>query len=102
MSDRPKNAEAQGGEQLFKNMDEQERLYAPEEVPGTALPPGEVDAGGTAASGTALPESDQRTVPVSGPLPTAGSTQPVPIPIRAPTESEEEVPRDEGAERHRE
>jgi hypothetical protein len=95
MSDRPKDAEAQGGEQLFKNMDEQERIYAPEEVPGTTLPPEEVDAGGTAASGTALPESDQRTVPVAGPLPTAGSTQPVPVPVRAPTESEGEGPRDE-------
>ncbi len=95
MSDRPKDTEAQGGEQLFKNMDEQERIYAPEEVPNTALPPEEVDEGGTAASGTAVPESDQRTVPVAGALPISGSTGPVPVPVRAPTESEEEGPRDE-------
>ena len=94
MSDRPKDAQASGGEQLFKNMDEQERMYAPEEVPDTELPVEEVDVGGTAASGTAVPASDTRTVPVSGAHPAAGGTQPVPVPVRAPTE-EEETRRDE-------
>jgi hypothetical protein len=34
-------------------MDEQERIYAPEEVPGGVQVPQEMDEGGTAASGTA-------------------------------------------------
>ncbi len=65
MTDQPANTGAQGGEQLFQGMDEQERLYAPEEVPGTDLPVEEVDRGGTAASGSAVAsyEAEQVTEP---------------------------------------
>ncbi len=96
MSDQPKNAEGQGGEQLFQNMDEQERVYAPEEVPGTTLPPGEADVGGTAASGTAVSarEGDQEErVEVARVRPVTGSTDPVPVAV--PTEPVEEGLRNE-------
>jgi hypothetical protein len=48
MSDKP----------LFEKMDEQERVYAPEQVPGAVDAPSEVDQGGTAGSGTAVNAGD--------------------------------------------
>jgi len=58
-------------EPLFQNMDEQEQTYAPEEVPGSDIPPVEQDRGDTSAEGTAVAtdEGDQtttRTVPIRG------------------------------------
>ena len=38
---------------LFQNTDDQERAYAPEQLPGTNLPDEEIDRGGTAGSGAA-------------------------------------------------
>ncbi len=53
MSDQPANTGTEGGGHLFQGMDEQERIYAPEEVPGADLPDIEVDQGGTVGGGTA-------------------------------------------------
>jgi hypothetical protein len=55
MSDKP----------LFENMDEQERVYAPEQVPGAVGPDAEVDQGGTAGSGTAVSTGDTAAGPVA-------------------------------------
>ncbi len=78
MTDRPANTGEQGGERpLFENMDEQERLYAPEEVPDAELPPEEVDTGGTAASGTGIP-GDVADTPAAIPMGTGGSGGAVP------------------------
>lgn len=81
MSDQQQKANKQGGDRLFENMDEQERLYAPEQVPGATQPAHEVDEGGTAASNAAATSSDQ-AVPARGVLPVAGSTAPFPVPVR--------------------
>ncbi len=106
MSDHPDHAQGQGNDQLFKGIDEQERLYAPEEVPDTEVPAEEVDAGGTAASGTAVSSSDlaltnvaseHDTEPTAWPHPGAGAghTQPVPIPASPSTDTEGVAPHDE-------
>lgn len=100
MSDQPANANTGGG-QLFKKIDEQERIYAPEQVPGEVHDPDEVDAGGTAASGTAAPaqegvgaradtgshgetiagaDGDQGTVPVVGVRTDVSMANPMPLP----------------------
>ena len=51
-------------EPLFQGQEEQERVYAPEEVPGTDIPPVERDAGATSADNTAVatdPDRDTTT-----------------------------------------
>jgi hypothetical protein len=55
MSDKP----------LFQNSDEQERIYAPEEVPGTDLPAQEVDASGTAGVDTSRNLEPPAAAPVA-------------------------------------
>ncbi len=60
-TDRPKEHRE---EALFHGQEEQERRYAPEEVPGTDIPPVERDAGATAADNTAVatdPDQDTTT-----------------------------------------
>lgn len=60
------------GDQLFKGMDETERIYAPEDVPDTNLPPHEVDVGGTAGATGATNNEPPAAAPVS----IAGSSSP--------------------------
>lgn len=72
MSDRSENTGAQGG-QLFKNMDEQERIYAPNQLPDNSLPSHEVDRGENATSGTAQGNLDDTDTPVPVGLGTGGS-----------------------------
>ncbi len=74
MSDRKNTDERASERPRFDKLDEQERLYAPEEVPDANLPAEEVDKGGTAASGPAVAstEGDQGESPVS-PVPPPAS-----------------------------
>jgi hypothetical protein len=58
MSERAERTGEQGGEPLFQKQEEQERIYAPEQVPGSDIPETEQDRGGTAAESTAA-ASDQ-------------------------------------------
>lgn len=60
---------------LFQEMDEQERTYAPQQVPGNDVPAPEVDQGGTAgaASPTGATDGDTVIVPGVPVYPTAGS-----------------------------
>jgi hypothetical protein len=59
MADRQTNTSGQSeGEQLFQGMDEREQVYAPEQVNAGDMPADEVDAGGTAASGTAIADAE--------------------------------------------
>ncbi len=80
MSDRPTNKNE--GDQLFQNMEEQERTFAPEQVPDAEMPPEEVDQGGTAASGTAV-SGDIDTTPAAVPVGTGGSS----VPATPPSET---------------
>lgn len=73
MSDRSETTGGQGG-QLFKNMDEQEQIYAPNQLPDAVMPAHEVDRGDTAASNTAQGNAgDIDTTPVAVGLGTGGS-----------------------------
>ncbi len=56
---------------VFEKMDEQERIYAPENVPGTNIPPQEVDVGGAAGSDTSLNLEPAAAAPIASP----GTTQ---------------------------
>lgn len=84
-------------EPLFQNTDEQERMYAPQQVPGSNLPPEEQDSGGSAARGTALADDrgaagdegnagiagadgDPGTMPVIPVRPDISVTTPVAVP----------------------
>ena len=82
MSDQPTKANKNAGGQLFQNMDEQERTFAPEQLPDADLPPGEMDQGGTAASGTAI-SGDLDTTPAAVPVGTGGSS----VPAAPPSET---------------
>ena len=97
MSDQQQKTNAHDNDRLFENMDEQERLYAPEEVPGATQPPHEVDVGGTAASNTASTANNQATGPADGVLPVAGSTNPFPVPVHTSAVRGEEEPGDDAA-----
>lgn len=55
----------QNNDQLFKNMDEQERIFAPEQVPGIDIPSHEVDAGGTAGSSSGVANEPPAAAPVA-------------------------------------
>jgi hypothetical protein len=55
MSDRP----------LFQNTDEQERVYAPEGVPGTQLPAHEIDADGMEGRDTSMDLEPPSAAPVA-------------------------------------
>ncbi len=49
---------------LFQGQEEQERIYSPQQVPGTDIPAVERDADGTAAQGSAVatdPDEDTTT-----------------------------------------
>ena len=72
MSDRSENTGAQGG-QLFKNADEQERIYAPNQLPDNPLPSHEVDRGENAASGAGQGNAGDIDTPVPVGLGTGGS-----------------------------
>ena len=50
---------------LFQDMDETERLYAPESVPGAKLPPHEVDADSMAARDTSRDLEPPDAAPVA-------------------------------------
>jgi hypothetical protein len=74
---------------LFQNMDEQEQIYAPEQVPGAVTDPNEVDAGGTAAnssavSATGTADSDTDNNLVAG---GDGSARTVPVVAVRPADS---------------
>jgi hypothetical protein len=74
MSNQSRSTDQQGGDQLFQNMDEQERVYAPEQVPGAVGPDAEVDQGGTAASGTANADEPSYTESTAaGPVSSGGT-----------------------------
>ncbi len=69
MTDRNSDAGNLGGDQLFKNADETERIYAPQTVPGTDIPSTELDADGSAGLGTF--RDNER--PAGGPVAPIGS-----------------------------
>jgi len=79
MSDRAEQNDAPGGDRLFKNMDEQERIYAPQQVPGGVDVPAEVDNQGSA--GTATGQRDGVDVGVVPVRPDTGINAPLPVPI---------------------
>ena len=85
MTDRPKDS-SEG--QLFQGLDEQERTYAPQEVPGENMPPVEVDQGGTASeAASAGTRTDEPTVPV---YPGLGAGMHGVIPPVAPADDDEQ------------
>jgi hypothetical protein len=55
----------QDGGPLFQNTDEQEQVYAPQQVPGTAMPAEEVDRGGTAGEATAGDDAGTPVMPIA-------------------------------------
>ncbi len=57
----------QDGGQLFKNIDEQERIYAPEQRPDTNLPSHEIDAGGPAGSDMTWSMEPPDAAPIAAP-----------------------------------
>lgn len=68
MSDRDTN-----NEPLFQNMDEQERIYAPEEVPGSDIPADERDRGSDVGESPARADlADEPNAPIIGVVPGAG------------------------------
>jgi hypothetical protein len=80
---------AGAGDQLFQNMDEQERIFAPQQVPGAIPDPDEIDVGGTAGDNTAIASRERaadgdanddshRVVPVR---PDASINQPFVAPV---------------------
>lgn len=79
MSDRAEHNDAAGGDRLFKQMDEQERIYAPQQVPGNIDVPAEVDDQGSAGIATGQRDGvDVGIVPVR---PDTSINAPVPVPI---------------------
>ena len=84
--------QAASGGPLFQNLDEQERIYAPQQVPGGVDVPDEIDAGGTAGgssatvaregSGAAIAgaEGDQRTTTVVPVRPDMSANTPIEVP----------------------
>ncbi len=62
------SGDMQGGP-LFQNMDEREAVYAPQQVPGAAMPAEEVDQGGTAGATNAAGADPADRTPV---VPAAG------------------------------
>jgi hypothetical protein len=67
MADRSSGEGDQTSGPLFKNIDEQERLFAPEEFPDTSLPAHEVDAGGAAGSDTTWSTEPPEGAPIAAP-----------------------------------
>lgn len=69
MTDQSSNTSDQSGGPLFKNVDETERIYNPEGVPGTHIPTHEVDADPTAGSQSFR----NNEIPAAGPVATIAS-----------------------------
>jgi hypothetical protein len=67
MAERSSNSDAQGGGPLFKDMDTQERIYAPEAVPDANLPAHEVDADGSTAGAGEPPDAAPIAAPGNAP-----------------------------------
>lgn len=68
MNDRDAN-----NDPLFKNMDQQERIYAPEEVPGMQIPSEERDRGSDVGENPARADRDaEPDIPIFGVIPGAG------------------------------
>ena len=57
-SKRPTERATHADEPLFQGQEEQERIYSPQQVLGTDIPPVERDAGNTAAEGMAVATDD--------------------------------------------
>jgi hypothetical protein len=77
MSDRPETTGASGGDSLFKQMDEQERIYAPQEIPGGVPIPEEVDQRPTDSGRGQDNENIVGVIPVR---PEPGMHTPLPVP----------------------
>ena len=61
----PKAASTEGP--LFQGQEEQERIYSPQQVPGTDIPAVERDTDGTAAQGSAVAtDADEDTTTATG------------------------------------
>lgn len=60
MSNQPQQG---NDDRLFKQMDQQERMYAPEQVPGTQIPAVEADRASTAAGSGARASEDSDADP---------------------------------------
>jgi hypothetical protein len=78
MTDRASNTSGQNDDQLFKRMDEQERIFAPEQLPGNNLPSHEVDVDATAGSRSAIANEPPAAAPVAAPgnAPSAAAAPP--------------------------
>lgn len=67
MGDQLSNESEQSSGPLFKDTDQQERVYAPEQMPDTTMPAHEVDAGGAAGSDTTLSAEPPDAAPIAAP-----------------------------------
>lgn len=110
MSDQSHSTGGGQDQPLFQHMDEQERMYAPDQVPGTGMPPNEIDAntgvtdaggaGGTGAAdrhGTDAPSLGvMPAVPaggVTGSSSGIGSSAPLVVPVVPPQSEVDEEDR---------
>jgi hypothetical protein len=76
MSDRPNHSD---DDQLFKKMDAQEQIYAPQQIPGGVPVPEERDVQGSAGTGREQLNEDQvGFIPVR---PDPGVNSPIPVPF---------------------
>ncbi|HEX6287818.1 MAG TPA: hypothetical protein VFZ66_01435 [Herpetosiphonaceae bacterium] len=90
MSDRNQNTGSSGDKPLFQNMDEQERIYAPQQVPGEISD--ELDERGVGETGRGQDTADRvGVVPVR---PDTGINSPVPVPIVTHEREDNEGARD--------
>ena len=101
MSKHASTPQADDEQPLFQNTDQQEQIYAPEQLPTAAMPVEEIDRGGTAGSGTAVAghasdthtsdiaagrtnvagaEGDQQTTPIVGVRPDVSASTPIMMP----------------------
>jgi hypothetical protein len=79
MSEQRQDMGTTGGDQLFKNMDEQEQIYAPQQIPGGVPVAGERDAQGSVNTGLE-PLSEHQVGFVPARL-DPGINAPVPVPF---------------------
>ncbi|HEX6287817.1 MAG TPA: hypothetical protein VFZ66_01430 [Herpetosiphonaceae bacterium] len=75
MSDRTQNTGSSGDRPLFQNMDEQERIYAPQQVPGEISD--ELDERGARAAGTEPIVPGTPTTAIDTPIPGAKAIDPL-------------------------
>ena len=78
MSDQPKDPGTTGGDRLFKTMDEQEQIYAPQQLPG-GVPGAGQDTQGSVNTG--LEPLDQHQVGFVPARLDPGINAPVPVPF---------------------